>query len=86
MPVGRDAGVVAADDRPRHVAGVDDVVAPLRLVDVEDGLEAGPVVAALLAGAQVAGDLDDVAAVRGDGGDGARHGDEDRRRRCRAGR
>ena len=61
-----------------HVAGVDDVVAPVRLVGVEDGLEAGAVVAVLLAGAEVAGDLDDVATVGRDVGDGARHGDEDR--------
>ena len=54
------------------------MVAPVRLDGVEGGLELRPVVTALLAGAQVAGDVDDVAAVGGDVGDRARHGDEDR--------
>ena len=60
----RHPGVVAAHHRAGHVAGIDDVVAPVRLVQVEHGLEPRPVVEVLLAGTQVAADVDDRAALR----------------------
>ena len=72
------SGMVPAHERARHVADVDDVVAPAGQVGVEHGFEQRPVVVVLLAGSQVAGDVDDRRTRRGNVGDGAGHGDEHR--------
>ena len=72
---GRHPGVITAHHRPGHEAGVDDVVPPVRLRDVEDALELRAVVAGLLVRTQVASDVQHGAAARSDVSDRALDGE-----------
>ena len=62
--MGRDAGMITAHHRPGHEAGIDDVVLPVRLHDVEGVLEERSMVVALFARTEVPSDVQH-RAVRG---------------------
>ena len=67
--------MITAHHRPGHEAGIDDVILPVRLCDVEDVLELRSMVVTLLVRTQVPSDVQHGAVAWSDVGDGALDGE-----------